>query len=177
MESTCRNFFNDVDNKERKISVIRWKKILASKKKRGLGVSSFFYSKSCALVQMDMAVHLSWHSPWIDIIREFDTLSRKGIDLHSHVKKKVGNGEHTSFWDDVWLPESPLKHIYPRLFALECDKHASVAGKFRYSSLIASFRRAPRGGIEEEQLHLLVDRAATVLLSSINDRWVWTLES
>ncbi|GJX36856.1 DNA ligase 1 [Tanacetum coccineum] len=92
---------------------------------------------------------LSRRSPWTDIIREFDTLSRKGIDIHSHVKKEAGNGEHTSFWDDVWLTESPLKHIYPRLFALECDKHASVAGKFRDPSLIASFRRAPRGDIEE----------------------------
>nr|GEY15862.1 RNA-directed DNA polymerase, eukaryota, reverse transcriptase zinc-binding domain protein [Tanacetum cinerariifolium] len=93
-----------------------------------------------------------------------------GIDLHSHVKKKVGNSEHTSFWDDVWLTESPLKHIYPRLFALECDKNVSVAGKFRYPSLIASFRRAPQGGIEAEQLHLLTDRVATVILSSINDK-------
>ncbi|GJT58171.1 RNA-directed DNA polymerase, eukaryota [Tanacetum coccineum] len=106
---------------------------------------------------------LSRRSPWINIIREFDTLSQKGIDIHSHVKKKVGNGEHTAFWDDVWLTESPLKYIYPSLFALECAKHASIAGKFRDSSLIASFRRAPRRGIEEEQLHLLADRAATVI--------------
>ncbi|GKE80067.1 hypothetical protein Tco_1550067, partial [Tanacetum coccineum] len=36
MESLRRNFFNGVDNKERKISMIGWKKVLASKKKRGL---------------------------------------------------------------------------------------------------------------------------------------------
>ncbi|GJV81034.1 RNA-directed DNA polymerase, eukaryota, partial [Tanacetum coccineum] len=41
----------------------------------------------------------------------------------------------------------------------------------------ASFRRVPRGGLEEEQLHLLVDKVAPVILSSLNDRWVWTLDS
>nr|GEZ37435.1 RNA-directed DNA polymerase, eukaryota, reverse transcriptase zinc-binding domain protein [Tanacetum cinerariifolium] len=34
--------FNGVNNKERKISMIRWKKVMASKKKGGLNVSSFF---------------------------------------------------------------------------------------------------------------------------------------
>ena len=42
MEYTRRNFFNGVDNKERKTSMIGWKKILASKKKGRLDVSSFF---------------------------------------------------------------------------------------------------------------------------------------
>ena len=42
MESMRRNFFNGVDDKERKISMIGWKKILASKKNGGLRVSSFF---------------------------------------------------------------------------------------------------------------------------------------
>ncbi|GJY07331.1 hypothetical protein Tco_0374385 [Tanacetum coccineum] len=155
--------------------MICWKKILTAKKKGGLGVSSFFALNRALLFKWiwrfishgtslwsrfikviygdgdapDNPSILSRRSPWTDIIREFDTLSRKGIDIHSHVKKEAGNGEHTSFWDDVWLTESPLKHIYPRLFALECDKHASVAGKFRDPSLIASFRRAPRGDIEE----------------------------
>ncbi|GJY79595.1 hypothetical protein Tco_0485396 [Tanacetum coccineum] len=126
---------------------------------------------------LDNPCILSRRSPWTDIIREFDTLSCKGIDLQSHVKKKVGNSEHTAFWDYVQLIESLLKHIYPRLLALECDKNESVTSKFKDPSLIASFRRAPRGGIEAEQIQLLADRFATVILSSINDKWVWMLES
>ena len=119
---------------------------------------------------------LARHSPWTVIIREFNSLSSKGINLHSFVKKKVGNGEHTLFWEDTWLTNSPLKTTFPRIYALECDKYASVAAKFRDSSMFASLRRAPRGGLEEEQLHLLVDKVAPVILSSLNDRWVWTLD-
>ncbi|GJW98630.1 RNA-directed DNA polymerase, eukaryota [Tanacetum coccineum] len=40
--SRSKRFFNGVDKDERKISIIGWNKILASKKKGGLGVSSFF---------------------------------------------------------------------------------------------------------------------------------------
>nr|GFA80700.1 RNA-directed DNA polymerase, eukaryota [Tanacetum cinerariifolium] len=40
-----------------------------------------------------------------------------------------------------------------------------------------SFRRTPRGGIEEEQLQLLRDSTSTILHPSINDRWIWMLES
>ncbi|GKC73223.1 putative reverse transcriptase domain-containing protein, partial [Tanacetum coccineum] len=42
MESFRRNFFNGVDRAERKMSLIGWKKILASKQNGGLGVSSLF---------------------------------------------------------------------------------------------------------------------------------------
>nr|GEU78294.1 RNA-directed DNA polymerase, eukaryota [Tanacetum cinerariifolium] len=37
--------------------------------------------------------------------------------------------------------------------------------------------RAPSGGIKEERLHLLADKAVAVILSCYNDRYVWTLES
>nr|GEV73039.1 RNA-directed DNA polymerase, eukaryota [Tanacetum cinerariifolium] len=99
-----------------------------------------------------------------------------GIDLHSFVKKKVGNGDQTLFWEDTWLTNPPLKFFFPRLYALEGDKHASVAAKLGDSSLVNSLRRAPCGGVEEEQLQLLVDKVATVVLSNLNERWVWTFE-
>ncbi|GJT22785.1 RNA-directed DNA polymerase, eukaryota [Tanacetum coccineum] len=117
------------------------------------------------------------HLPWIDINREFESLSLKGINLYSYVKKRVGNGEHTFFWQDSWFTDSPLKHIYHQLYALDRDIHASVAAKIRDTPMINSFRRAPRGGLEEEQLLLLVDKVASVILSSLNDKWVWTLDS
>nr|GEU72163.1 ankyrin repeat-containing domain, PGG domain protein [Tanacetum cinerariifolium] len=61
-----------------------------------------------------------------------------------------------------------VKHSFPRLFALECDKHVTVYDKLSDPSLIASFRRAPRGGIEEAHLHLLAEKAATIILTNIS---------
>nr|GEX28173.1 RNA-directed DNA polymerase, eukaryota, reverse transcriptase zinc-binding domain protein [Tanacetum cinerariifolium] len=79
LESIRRIFFNDVTNSDRKLALIGWQKVLASKKNSGLGVSSFFAFNRALL----------FSSPWMDIIREFKRLSLKGIDLFSFVKKKL----------------------------------------------------------------------------------------
>ncbi|GJZ99875.1 RNA-directed DNA polymerase, eukaryota [Tanacetum coccineum] len=115
------------------------------------------------------------NSLWSIIIKEVAALSLKGINFLSFVKKKMGNGEHTCFWEDVWLDDRPLKLVFPRLYTLECDKKVSVSAKLNDSSLASSFRRVPRGGIEEEQYLLLVDKAAAVMLSNSNDRWIWSI--
>ncbi|GJW10658.1 hypothetical protein Tco_1576485, partial [Tanacetum coccineum] len=93
------------------------------------------------------------------------------------MKKKVGNGAQTLFWEDPWIIDSPLRKNYPRMYALENVKHVSIADKLNDVSLTDSFRRSPRGGLEEEQYLSLVDIVASVVLSNSNDRWVWSLDS
>nr|GEV90309.1 RNA-directed DNA polymerase, eukaryota [Tanacetum cinerariifolium] len=173
MESIRRDFFNGVENKERKLSMIAWKKVLAAKNKGGLAFPAIFGIQGA----LDNPHSLTRRSNWLDVIREFGSMSSKGINLLSHAKIKVGNGMNTSFWNDVWLSESPLKQCFPRLFALEDDKLVSVFDKLNDPSLIESFRRTPREGIEDSQLHSLAKNVAGVILSSQNDRWVWSLES
>ncbi|GJY59330.1 RNA-directed DNA polymerase, eukaryota [Tanacetum coccineum] len=94
MESIRRNFFNGVENAEKKMSLIGWNKILASNK------NGVIYGIHGAL---DNSSSYSRRSPWLDIVNEVRKLASKGIDLLSLVKKKVGNGEATFFWNDVWL--------------------------------------------------------------------------
>nr|GEU80135.1 RNA-directed DNA polymerase, eukaryota, reverse transcriptase zinc-binding domain protein [Tanacetum cinerariifolium] len=113
---------------------------------------------------LESSRNYSRRSPWIDIICDFRTLTNKGIDLRSLVKKKADNGELTSFGDNIWLADSPLKVLYPRLYYLDLHKQSSVATKLRDSSLISSFRIPPRSGIEEEQLKLLVKSTSSIVL-------------
>nr|GEV66188.1 RNA-directed DNA polymerase, eukaryota, reverse transcriptase zinc-binding domain protein [Tanacetum cinerariifolium] len=118
MESLRRNSFNGVDNKERKISMIGWKKVLASKKKGGLGVSSFFALNRALLFKWILRFISHDSSLWsrfIKLCMEFATLLI--------IQKKMGNGEHTFFWEDVWLTDRPLKLSFPRLYALKCEKN------------------------------------------------------
>ncbi|GKA66151.1 putative reverse transcriptase domain-containing protein [Tanacetum coccineum] len=65
------------------------------------------------------------NSPWIDLVRDCNSLNRKG---------------------DV-----SIKSKFPRVFALELCKDISVAEKLRHSSLNISFRHLLRGAVEEEQ--------------------------
>nr|GEW99327.1 hypothetical protein [Tanacetum cinerariifolium] len=70
-----------------------------------------------------------------------------------------------------------MESIRRRLYALESNKLVTVAAKLSEGSLSDSFQRAPRRGIEEEQLLLLVNKLEFVILANSNDRWIWSLES
>ncbi|GJV80075.1 RNA-directed DNA polymerase, eukaryota [Tanacetum coccineum] len=203
LESIRMNFFNGIDGMDKKISWIGWDKILASKKNGGLGVSSLYATNRALLfkwIWRFFSQDSSWwsrfiqamhgnhgalsscvtslrRSPWLDIIREMHALNSKGIDLMQFLKKKLGNGENTSFWDDKWHDDGPFKSLYPRLHALETCKSISVASKLSQPSLIHSFRRPPRGGVEEEQFSLLGSRTTGISLPNMCDRWFWSLES
>ncbi|GJS34382.1 RNA-directed DNA polymerase, eukaryota [Tanacetum coccineum] len=127
MEAIRSNFFIGADTLERKIAWVSWDKVLASKKKGGLGVSSFH--------ALNRALLLKW-------VWRF--LSQDG-----------------SLW-------------FPRLFALETDKEASVASKLGSSSIDVSFRRSVREGVEREQWNDL-NSLSSVTLSSSKDRWICDL--
>ncbi|GKC66657.1 RNA-directed DNA polymerase, eukaryota [Tanacetum coccineum] len=147
MKSLRRNFFNGVQEGDRKIDWVKWSKVLASKKFGGLGVSSFF---------------------------ALNSLKDKGVDLISHCKIRVGKGTCTSFWNDLWIGDSMLKLSFPRLFALEENKVISVADRL-HSSISSFFRRPVRGDEEAQQLDQLSVILDSVSLSNMDDRWYWDL--
>nr|GEW45912.1 RNA-directed DNA polymerase, eukaryota, reverse transcriptase zinc-binding domain protein [Tanacetum cinerariifolium] len=193
MESIRRRFFNGVDINENKMSITGWEKVMASRKKGGLGISSFFAQNRALLFKciwrfrskesslwfrvikamfgdcgsLDKSGTISRSSTWINIIRECNLLSSKGINLLPHMKKKVRNGMNTLFWVDVWLTDTPLMHLYLRMFALECIKNSIVADKINANSISWSFRRPPHGGLEEEQFSNLIEDVKQVILWSL----------
>ncbi|GJW89447.1 RNA-directed DNA polymerase, eukaryota [Tanacetum coccineum] len=197
MEGMRRNFFNGMQDGERKIAWVKWSKVLASKKHGGLGVSSFFALNRALLVKwvwrflshdnslwfrVISAMHgsnsqdlsASHSSAWSSIINEVNALKTQGVDFISHCKIRVGNGMRTSFWNDFWIGDSQLKYLFPRLYALESIKESSVADKLQ-AHIASSFRRAVRGGVETQQLNHLLDLLGSVILSNMDDRWVWDL--
>jgi hypothetical protein len=42
------------------------------------------------------------------------------------INRRIGSGDLTRFWKDVWLGDSPLCVIFPRLFSIVLNKDASV---------------------------------------------------
>nr|GFC12958.1 RNA-directed DNA polymerase, eukaryota, reverse transcriptase zinc-binding domain protein [Tanacetum cinerariifolium] len=103
---------------------IKWYKVLASKEKGGLGVASFyglnraliskwiwrFRSQSNSLLsKVIVALHgidgilggnSRFSSNWGEIIKVIPELLLKGIDILGSMKKSIGNGEHTKFWEE-----------------------------------------------------------------------------
>ncbi|GJT60835.1 RNA-directed DNA polymerase, eukaryota [Tanacetum coccineum] len=89
---------------------------------------------------------------------------------------KVGNGETTKFWDDIWIGSKPLKLLFPRIYALDNIKDASICMKLNEPSLDNNFRRSIRGGIEQSQFKKLTDLLIPIVLNPCPDRWFWSLE-
>ncbi|GKB96836.1 hypothetical protein Tco_0982973 [Tanacetum coccineum] len=109
MESFRRNVFNGVDIAKRKMSLIGWKKILASKQNGRLG-----------------RLHRVLKGTYVIFLTFSDVLSGS----------------------------------------------ISFVVKVRDSSLIASFRKPPRVGVEVDQLQILGDIISSIVLSNSNDRWI-----
>nr|GEV51571.1 ribonuclease H-like domain-containing protein [Tanacetum cinerariifolium] len=132
----------------RKMGYISWDKVLISKKKGGLRVSSYFALNRALLFKwvwrfvsqdsslwsrciqaihgiqgaLDRPIKISCHSSWLDIIKEVNVLRSKGTSL-----------------------------------------------------LFFSFRRVPMGGIKADQYDELSSRLGSIRLVQMNDRWVWSL--
>nr|GEV56019.1 RNA-directed DNA polymerase, eukaryota, reverse transcriptase zinc-binding domain protein [Tanacetum cinerariifolium]GEY60482.1 RNA-directed DNA polymerase, eukaryota, reverse transcriptase zinc-binding domain protein [Tanacetum cinerariifolium] len=124
---------------------------------------------------LDWPTTAKFPSNWLDIIRSFSNLYNKGVDLLSSIKKKVGNGENTMFWDELWKGEVLFKNLFPRLYALESVKNISVADKMAQPSLEYSFRRNIRGGAEQVQMASLLSLLEGLILPNMIDRWMWSI--
>ncbi|GKC52966.1 RNA-directed DNA polymerase, eukaryota, reverse transcriptase zinc-binding domain protein, partial [Tanacetum coccineum] len=178
MEVIRARFFNGMDKKSRKPSWVSWNQVMASKDAGGLGVASLF-ALNRALLHMARLERLwrsSSSSVWLSIIREVNRLKDKGMDLISFIKPKCGNGTSISFWNSVWRGEVAFKDLVPRLYLLENMKDIPVASKLAHEEVDWSFRRKPRGGVEQMQMEILNQMLDGVILSDSYDRWVWSLE-
>ncbi|GJZ47405.1 RNA-directed DNA polymerase, eukaryota, reverse transcriptase zinc-binding domain protein [Tanacetum coccineum] len=202
MESIRCRFFNGADLDSKKAVWVKWNKVLSSKEKSGLDVSSlyalnrallfkwvwrFTTQKSSLWARVITAIHgvdgkishrsNSGHkSIWRDIVRDMEVVKNQGADLFSFMQKKLGNGADTCFWEDTWRGVMPFKQRYPRLYGLELDKNINVAAKLAQTSLVSSFRREPRSGMEASQLVDLLAQMEEVVLGDMTDRWYWSLE-
>ncbi|GJZ41466.1 RNA-directed DNA polymerase, eukaryota [Tanacetum coccineum] len=202
MESIRSRFFSGVDLNSKKSIWVKWSKVLCSKEKGGLGVSSlyalnralmckwvwrFTTQKNLLWTRVIKAIHgedgkngsgfkVGYKSIWRSILQEVETLKIKGIHLNNFMQKKLGNGADTYFWEDLWHGDMVLKQIYPRLYALEVKKTVDVVSKLSQENLTWSFHRAPRSRVEQDQLTDLTTYVEGVVLGVTPDRWYWTLD-
>ncbi|GJX93964.1 RNA-directed DNA polymerase, eukaryota, reverse transcriptase zinc-binding domain protein [Tanacetum coccineum] len=202
MEAIRARFFNGADLNTRKACWVSWKRVLNSKDRGGLGVSSMFAlnrallfkwvwrfitHKNSMWVRVIKALHgshgrigsitnTSYPSVWLSILQEVEVLKSKGIDLLSFVTPVLGNGMSTSFWDVAWCGDVALKTLAPRIYDLESRKDIVVASKLAHNDLEMSLRRRPRGGCEQSQMEMLKSMLEGVSLNNSNDRWSWSLD-
>ncbi|GKA31135.1 RNA-directed DNA polymerase, eukaryota, reverse transcriptase zinc-binding domain protein [Tanacetum coccineum] len=198
LESLRCKFFHGAEGSDRKMSWFSWDKVLVSKQKGGLGVSSFFtlnrallfkwvwrfISKDSSLwsrcIQafhgirgsLDVPRKRSRKSLWLDIIKEVKVLKNQGIDLMAYCSKRVGNDKLRL--DSIDSSSSWSMPIEDFLFAIEEEKRKKVVCKLRLDSIDSSFRHMPKGGNGEFSVKSVCNLIDDSLLSSNlpPTRWV-----
>ncbi|GJS31327.1 RNA-directed DNA polymerase, eukaryota [Tanacetum coccineum] len=202
LEGIRRKFFNGHEQDSRRSTWVKWNKVLMSKDRGGLGVSSLyainrgllikwvwrFVSHSESLwarsikaihgsnIQCPSPLRKRYNSCWKSILHEVNSLSKRGIQVLKYLQIKLGDGKSTKFWYDSWCEEGVLKEKFPRVFALELCKNMNVADKVSQLNPFQTFRRTPRGGIEQDQFQQIDRILQKVNLKPIKDSWVWELD-
>nr|GEY03161.1 RNA-directed DNA polymerase, eukaryota, reverse transcriptase zinc-binding domain protein [Tanacetum cinerariifolium] len=192
------NFFLGCDQDEKKMSWVKLKRCLASRKQGGLGIGSIsglnifllfkwiwrllanpsdLWSRViqkiyglCGSIK-EVSSRTSSHSTWGAILSSIKKLKQKGLDLISFYVRKIGNGESTSFWNDVWLGSMPLKSQFPRVYILDIDRNCFITNRVPLKDWSYVFRRHPRGGVEAFQFVALQYAIRNMVLSNQSDSW------
>nr|GEZ92540.1 RNA-directed DNA polymerase, eukaryota, reverse transcriptase zinc-binding domain protein [Tanacetum cinerariifolium] len=125
----------------------------------------------------DKDVIVGGQTCWTSIVKEARSLKCTGINVVDLIRLKLGNGDSSSFWEDKWYAGGVIKELFPRLYALELHKHATVRIKLMAPSLDNSFRRRVRSGVEESQFNSVLEIVQVINLVSCEDRYFWSLES
>jgi hypothetical protein len=109
---------------------------------------------------------------WIDLI---SVGMIAGTDrLRDIFFKRIGNGDDTSFWHDIWVGTQPLKKVFPRLFLVSIQKECSVleVGRWDSDRWVWDFKwRRNLFVWEEERRYMLVNILTPIQLSTSNDEW------
>ncbi|GKA00653.1 RNA-directed DNA polymerase, eukaryota [Tanacetum coccineum] len=169
-----KSFFNGTDVNEKKMSWVKWNRVLASKDKWGLGVSSFFALNRALLFKWVWRFRNESKSMW----------SRFIIALHGQDGRigKVAKLSYQSTWghiinvlQETWRGDSMFKVRFPRVYTLELNKRITVEDKLNHVDLGLPLRRHPRDGVELEQFNELKANIEGVELPLMKDRWWWSL--
>ncbi|GKB51913.1 hypothetical protein Tco_0902666 [Tanacetum coccineum] len=94
---------------------------------------------------------------WTTIVQEVKVIQAQGINIHDFIKLKLGNGEDSRFWLDKC--EFKINALVPP------------------PSLVTTFRRNARSGIEQTQFDSMAEIMKTISLVPRVDRYIWSLEN
>ncbi|GJR39548.1 RNA-directed DNA polymerase, eukaryota [Tanacetum coccineum] len=132
---------------------------------------------SFAYLGSKVGENMSWIKSWDEIVDKMLFMAKMGkmvadsrlvTSPFGEAFSSIG-GKHEVKWHvrrGFWG-----KQRYHRLYALEVKKTVDVASKLSQENLTWSFRRAPRSGVEQDQLTDLTTYVEGVVLGVTPDRW------
>ena len=70
---------------------------------------------------------------WLSIVKNGAALQHLNLNVEELFSPLIGKGDNTTFWSDRWNGTTPLKLLFPDLFAIETNKNCVVADRMGQS--------------------------------------------
>ncbi|GJV26892.1 hypothetical protein Tco_1383340 [Tanacetum coccineum] len=112
------HFFWGRNSGQRKMAWVNWDSVMASYSRGGLNIGS--------LESFNLSLLLKWRWRFV----HNDNMLWVHVIDPSVLKKHVGNGASTRFWEDLWLDCQLLSSHFPRLYALENFKNVAISDRW-----------------------------------------------
>ncbi|KAL9663703.1 hypothetical protein QQ045_019094 [Rhodiola kirilowii] len=157
LERMQRDFLWGMTGKTKKMHYVRWEVVQRPRTHGGLGIQSMIEKNMALLAKWWWKLITSrdglWRRmvvekyaikdphnlnrvssrnskmsrSWRDILKIVQSNSEVGQAFREGIKLKLGKGDETDFWEDIWIGDRPLKALYPKLWELAVNKHAKVS--------------------------------------------------
>ncbi|XP_071694921.1 uncharacterized protein [Rutidosis leptorrhynchoides] len=118
---------------------------------------------------------------WTNIVPAGFDIKSTGISFGNSFFKQIGNGADSSFWEDPWLGDQPLKVRFGRLFCLEVEQQAVVGERVSWENgrWHANWKwvRDPFGHASGELQNLISLLNSYEKRNLEKDAWQWRLAS
>ncbi|XP_071727346.1 uncharacterized protein [Rutidosis leptorrhynchoides] len=102
-----------------------------------------------------------------------------GISFSKSFIRLIGDGNITSFWNDIWVGNASFKDRFKRLYRLEIDKDINISNKieeFKGDGL-GNWAYSPIGRMNSELIELRDTIRNLQLIEDKKDCWNWNLNS
>ncbi|XP_071700495.1 uncharacterized mitochondrial protein AtMg00310-like [Rutidosis leptorrhynchoides] len=163
LERVRREFFWGGCGSGKKISWIKWEKVLLPYSDGGLNFGSLkcknlallckwwrrlhtensslwakiiisIYGPSGGLLDSSPNLNSIHTGTWSNIIRAGTIVTELGVPFSSSIQKIIGDGSTTLFWKDVWIGGEKLEQKFGRLYRLESDKNVMVRDRVSWTN-------------------------------------------
>jgi hypothetical protein len=182
---------------------VKWDVVCRPKKEGGLGVRNLRFVNISLLAKWKWKLLSREHELWKEVVvarygidvmgkrklgelditrtgsswwRDLCLIEKDSDWFDNAIKKKIGNGNATSFWNEHWIGDHPLRHKFPRLYGISLQKDEVIGnlgivveGGWQWNFLW----RRNLFTWEEEQYREFLEIIAPFMPSDHDDRWLW----
>jgi hypothetical protein len=190
-------------SKHSKTCWVKWDMICRPKKEGGLGVRDLRLVNISLLAKWRWKLLTRDNDVWKDVVvarygldvlgkknlgeidvtrlgstwwKDICTLDKDSLWFINGIGKKLGNGQSTMFWNEVWIGNQSLRHMFPRLFGISMQRDEVIGRMGMLEEGVWHWDLQWRRNLfvwEEEQFHEFLDLITTFSPTEQEDLWIW----